>query len=280
MSHSDTHHSFSVELAIKYGIEQAIIIHHFQHWIKLNRRKKSAKHFINNRWWTYQKRSDIQAILPYLTEDGIRHHCEELVRKGVLHIGKFNKLKIDKTLWYAFVDENLFLGEEDSNNPYERGKPQSTGENPNPFGENPKAIPDPNSSDPRITDKDLNSSSQFKNQSNALAEEFYFALKDAHGDDFKKPNLESWSKHFDSMLRIDEREPSMIRKVMNWAVLDSFWKPNILSAKKLREKFLTLKLQMERPANKKSLKSEEAIWNRQEADIPAENDILKQLLVT
>jgi hypothetical protein len=47
------------------------------------------------------------------------------------------------------------------------------------------------------------------------------------------------------MLRKDKIEPSMIRKVMNWAVNDSFWKGNILSANKLREKYLQLKIKME-----------------------------------
>jgi len=82
-------------------------------------------------------------------------------------------------------------------------------------------------------------------QAAALAEEFYFALVDSHGQDFKKPNLNQWSKVFDLMLRKDKVEPSMIRKVMNWAVNDSFWKGNILSANKLREKYLQLKIKME-----------------------------------
>lgn len=151
MSHSDTHHSFSVEIAIKYGLEQATLIHHFQHWIKLNRRKKSEKHFREGKWWMFQKRADIQATLPYLTEESIRHHCDELVKKNVLIKGNFNKFKIDKTIWYAFVDENEFLGKEDSNNVYERGKPQSSGENPNRSGENPNAIPDPNSNPKSLT---------------------------------------------------------------------------------------------------------------------------------
>jgi hypothetical protein len=136
--------------------------------------------------------------------------------------------------------------------------------------------------------EDLTSSSEQKKektgpsaQASALAEEFYFALKDAHGEDFKKPNLEKWAKDFELLLRIDKAEPSIIRKVMNWAVNDSFWRSNILSSSKLRKQFLTLKLQMERPKieTKKSLKSQEAKWTRQERDIPAENDILAQLLV-
>jgi hypothetical protein len=152
MSYTETTHSFGIEIAMKYGIEQAILIHHFKYWIKLNRRKNSEKHFKEGRWWTYQKRSEIQAHIPYLTEESIRHHCEELVKKNVLIKKNFNKSKIDKTLWYAFVDESEFLGTEDSNNVYERGKPQSTGENPNRGGENPNAIPDTITTD---TEKDI-----------------------------------------------------------------------------------------------------------------------------
>lgn len=135
--------------------------------------------------------------------------------------------------------------------------------------------------------EDSNSSSQPKKektgpsaQASALAEEFYFALKDSHGEDFKKPNLEKWAKDFELLLRIDKAESSIIRKVMNWAVNDSFWRANILSSSKLRKQFLTLKLQMERPKTetKKSLKSQEAQWTREERNIPAENDILGQLL--
>jgi hypothetical protein len=136
--------------------------------------------------------------------------------------------------------------------------------------------------------KDLNSSSQPKKekivpsaQASALAQEFSFALKDSLGEDYKEPDLDQWTKDFDVWLRMEKPEPSIIRKVMNWAVNDSFWKSNIRCPSKLRKQFLTLKLQMERPklGTKKSLKSQEAKWIREERNIPAENDILAQLLV-
>jgi hypothetical protein len=142
MSYSKENHSFCVHLAIKYGMEKAALIHHFQHWINLNKRKKSSIHYRDGKWWTYQKRSDISAALPYLSEDSIRHHCEGLVELGILKTGNFNKLKIDKTLWYAFVDEFAYL------DPDEEIKEMFTkGENPNRGGENPKAIPDPKTTD-------------------------------------------------------------------------------------------------------------------------------------
>jgi hypothetical protein len=119
MSFANTHHSFSVELARKYGPEKAILIHHFQHWIKFNRRKK--QNFIEGRWWSYQKQEDILANFPYWTKKEVRILIDNLVKDGILLKENFNKNPFDRTLWYAFKDESLFLGiiEEDSNKDYE-----------------------------------------------------------------------------------------------------------------------------------------------------------------
>lgn len=54
---------------------------------------------------------------------------------------------------------------------------------------------------------------------------------------FKKPNLQSWAKHIDYMIRQDNRTPEEIRHVIEWSQTDPFWKSNILSTSKLREKF-------------------------------------------
>jgi hypothetical protein len=115
-----------------------------------------------------------------------------------------------------------------------------------------------------------------------LADEFYKIMKTAHGEDFREPNMDSWVKHFDKMLRLDKRDITTIRAIMNWVIKDSFWRTNILSPGNLREKFLSLKLKMEMPDStfkKKSLKSEEAKWTRTN-DIPAEIDILTPLLAS
>lgn len=146
MSHTSTHHSFSVELAMEYGVEKAILIHHFQHWIKFNRRKNSPKHFKDKRWWSFQTREDIEAYLPYLDSQKIRYHMDALCEDcGVFIKGNYNKSRFDKTTWYAFRDEERFLGEEVSNNSYESGKPPSTADNRNGCADNRKPIPDPNS---------------------------------------------------------------------------------------------------------------------------------------
>jgi len=56
-------------------------------------------------------------------------------------------------------------------------------------------------------------------------------------------NLQPWAVEIDRMIRIDNRTPEEISLVINFCQSDAFWMSNILSAKKLREKFDTLSLQ-------------------------------------
>lgn len=52
--------------------------------------------------------------------------------------------------------------------------------------------------------------------------------------------LRRWAYDIDLMVRIDHRSPDEIRQLMDWAHRDPFWKANILSPGKLREKWDTL----------------------------------------
>jgi len=63
---------------------------------------------------------------------------------------------------------------------------------------------------------------------------------------FKRPNLEKWSNDIDLAIRIDKRTEQELMACIDWIYTDrgSFWIPNILSAKKLREKFDTMESQM------------------------------------
>jgi hypothetical protein len=60
----------------------------------------------------------------------------------------------------------------------------------------------------------------------------------------KEPNFQTWTKHIDLMIRRDKRDPTEIRRVIEWCQKDSFWMCNILSTAKLREKYDQLILKM------------------------------------
>jgi len=55
--------------------------------------------------------------------------------------------------------------------------------------------------------------------------------------DHKKPNLQKWADDIRLMMERDNRTEEQISFLIDWCQQDSFWKRNILSTGKLREKF-------------------------------------------
>lgn len=53
-------------------------------------------------------------------------------------------------------------------------------------------------------------------------------------------NMQTWAKQIDLMIRCDAREPPEIERVIRWCQQDQFWRSNIMSTGKLREKYATL----------------------------------------
>lgn len=64
----------------------------------------------------------------------------------------------------------------------------------------------------------------------------------------KFPQSESqrqrWAKDFDLMIRRDKIDADDIAEVIEWCQRDNFWQSNILSGKKLREKYQQLRMRM------------------------------------
>lgn len=60
----------------------------------------------------------------------------------------------------------------------------------------------------------------------------------------KEPNWQTWCKSVDCILRIDKRDKKQVISVIDFCQKDSFWKQNILSTKKFREKYDQLVVKM------------------------------------
>lgn len=75
-----------------------------------------------------------------------------------------------------------------------------------------------------------------------LAYEFYELIL-SNNSGAKEPNFQKWADDFRKMIEIDKRDEQHLREVMQWSQRDSFWKGNILSANKLRQKFDQLAVQ-------------------------------------
>jgi hypothetical protein len=100
-------HHFNTDYAIKYGIEEAIVINNLQFWITKN--LANRKHFYNERTWTYNTYKAFSEIFPYWNEHKMKRILDSLVEQKVLLRENYNKSGYDRTCWYAFIDEKSFL---------------------------------------------------------------------------------------------------------------------------------------------------------------------------
>lgn len=75
--------------------------------------------------------------------------------------------------------------------------------------------------------------------------EYLFSKISSNVPSFKKPNLDSWAKDIDKAIRLDNRTQQDLMNCINWIYSKEgeFWRSNILSGKKLREKYDTMFMQ-------------------------------------
>ncbi|KVN83469.1 hypothetical protein [Burkholderia ubonensis] len=101
------HHSFDTEHARLYGLTEAVLIYNFRFWIERNR--ANGENLRDGRTWTYNSVRAFGDLFVYLSVKQIRRALDSLVEQGVLVTGNHNETGRDRTLWYAFADEALFL---------------------------------------------------------------------------------------------------------------------------------------------------------------------------
>jgi DNA-binding HxlR family transcriptional regulator len=100
-------HKFDIEHARQYGIEEAVLISNFTFWITHNR--ANGENFRDGKTWTWNSHKAFAELFPYMTRDSIRRTLEKLEKGGVIVKGQHNPDPKNRTLWYAFADEDQFL---------------------------------------------------------------------------------------------------------------------------------------------------------------------------
>lgn len=98
-------HSFDVEVAIKYGIAEAILLKHICFWCLKNR--EGQKNFHNGTYWMYYTLKDFQNKFCYLKPSKIRSALAKLEQEGLIITGNFNTEGMDRTKWYAATERAI-----------------------------------------------------------------------------------------------------------------------------------------------------------------------------
>jgi len=103
----DINYSFNIIYAKKYGVNEAIMINNLIYWIIKN--KANNKHFYEGRTWTYNSHEAFSRLFPFWDKYQVRRIIDSLVEQKVLIKGNFNKIRLDRTMWYSFNNELAFL---------------------------------------------------------------------------------------------------------------------------------------------------------------------------
>jgi len=100
-------YSFDIDVAKEHGINEAILIKNFQFWNRYN--KANGKNCHDGRHWTYNTLHAFTEQFPFWTIKQLRRILNKLVANKVLVKGSFSKNRYDRTIWYAFADEDKWL---------------------------------------------------------------------------------------------------------------------------------------------------------------------------
>lgn len=96
-------HSFDKEIAEKYGLLEAIILNHLEHWIEKN--KANDMNYYDGNYWTYNSIKAYGEIFPYASPKQIQNALKKLIEEGIIITGNYNKYTYDRTLWYALTEK-------------------------------------------------------------------------------------------------------------------------------------------------------------------------------
>lgn len=95
--------AFDERLAVKYGLEEAVMLQSFIFWIRKN--AANGDNYFEGHWWTYNSHVALGRLFPFWTQKQLRRIIASLVRQGGIVKGDFNPNRFDRTCWYRLGDD-------------------------------------------------------------------------------------------------------------------------------------------------------------------------------
>lgn len=100
-------HSFDVDVAVKYGVNAAILLHNIYWWIQKN--KANNRHFYDDNYWTYNSREAYTKLFPYLSERQVKTAMDKLIADGIVVTGDYNTDRYKRPTWYAITEKGYTM---------------------------------------------------------------------------------------------------------------------------------------------------------------------------
>ncbi|MGN4124864.1 hypothetical protein ACMGD3_07585 [Lysinibacillus sphaericus] len=236
-------------LATKIGLNNAIVLQQVHYWLRVSNNDRDGHK------WVYKTVEEWHSEFPFWSKRTLERIIQSLEELEILVAGNYNKLKMDRTKWYRINYESL-------NKQHDNANRQSDGMDTDKMTQTipPNCQIGNRQSDVIVSDKmtvpitreyteTTTENTHKKNSRKRVYDEFSVHYQLAYRlyqkilvDDpsFKQPNMNTWADSIRLMMEQDDRTEEQIEYLIDWSQENSFWKSNILSTKKLREKTTTL----------------------------------------
>ena len=93
--------NFDPQIAKDIGVEEAIMHSNIEFWCDTN--EKNNRHIHGGCAWMYNSVEAFKLQFPFWTAGQIRRILDNLLKKKYIKAGNYNKIKYDKTRWFAVL---------------------------------------------------------------------------------------------------------------------------------------------------------------------------------
>ena len=100
-------HVFSVDDAVQYGVEKAVILQNIRFWLEKVKANDKDEHKHDGYYWTYNSARAFAEIFPYYNKSKVHRLLTQLEEDGVIISGNFNKAGYDRTKWYSMPEFSI-----------------------------------------------------------------------------------------------------------------------------------------------------------------------------
>lgn len=247
-------------LAAEIGLNNAIVLQQMHYWLRV------SNNYRDGYKWVYRTMDEWLPEFPFWSKSTVERIIRDLEKSKILVSGNYNRLKMDRTKWYRIDYKLLEKQHDDANHQNEvmqtinmkesKHSNCSDGNNQNEVNE-PVNMTVPitreyTENTTENTQKKNNSRKRVYDESSVHYQLAYKLYQKILIDDpnFKQPNMDTWADSIRLMIEQDDRTEEQIIYLIDWSQDNSFWKSNILSTKKLREKATTLIRQIKADSEK------------------------------
>ena len=241
--------------------DKALILQQIQYWLNNPKVGKEA----DGRKWIRNTVEEWHKQFPWIASKTVQRYLKDLEDKGILLTNNLNKVKFDRTKWYA-IDYNELdkltnaLGQSDqmewdsqdqrkgTDSPADNGTPspsQKGTDSPEQYHRLPETT---HKTTTENSGKSKSPSHESKKKFTPDSVEYQLAMylfdkikqnNPAHLD-LTESQKQKWADHIRLMIERDKRTPQQIHNMIDWCQADDFWKTNILSTAKLRKQYDTM----------------------------------------